>query len=153
MVLFLDFDGVLHPWPFKKRTDCFSQVPVLEAFLNRPEYADIDVVVSSSWREGRGLAELQVLFSPGFGRRIVGATPVFRKPVFRKKTEKGMREREILAWLEQNGRAGESWLALDDLEGFFDQHKDRVFFCDNSTGLTEDDLPALALMLKRVWEC
>lgn len=145
MVLFLDFDGVLHPWPFKKQADCFSQVPVLEAFLSRPEYADIDVVVSSSWREGRGLAELQVLFSPEFGRRIVGATPVFRK-----KTEKGVREREILAWLEQNGREGESWLALDDLEGFFDQHKDRVFFCDNSTGLTEDDLPALALMLNRV---
>lgn len=145
MILFLDFDGVLHPWPYASRKECFSRVDLLERFLQlRPEYAGIKIVITSTWRKDRGLAELQMLLPMEIAKRVIGVTPVERD-----QTPKGVREQEILKWLIKNNRLDEPWFAIDDLEGFFDRHKERVFFCDNSTGLTEDDFPKLEALIER----
>lgn len=46
-VLFLDFDGVLHPEPsFSHET--FSQLPLVEAVLRA--FLSVDIVISSTWR-------------------------------------------------------------------------------------------------------
>lgn len=47
MILFLDFDGVLHPYPCKPE-QAFSAAPRLLAVLD--DFPHVDVVVSSSWR-------------------------------------------------------------------------------------------------------
>ena len=142
MLVFLDFDGVLHPFPCEEH-QLFCQVPVLEQFFNQPEYAAWEIVVSSTWRERYSLSQLQAFFSPQFAKRIIGVTPVIHSPLA------GEREREILQWLQDNGRQDEAWIALDDLQVFFAYHLNKVFLCDGSTGLTEADFPVLAWMIER----
>jgi len=58
-IIFLDFDGVLHP----DGVGLFSRLPLLESFLSRMPEAEI--VVSSTWREDHTLDELrQFVFTP-----------------------------------------------------------------------------------------
>lgn len=56
MILFLDFDGVLHPFfPRRDRSDeenqLFGYLPRLEVVLR--EFPGWKVVITSSWRENR----------------------------------------------------------------------------------------------------
>ena len=47
MILFLDFDGVLHLEPaFAK--DMLSQLPLVEEILR--DFAQVEIVISSAWR-------------------------------------------------------------------------------------------------------
>ena len=142
MLIFLDFDGVLHPFPCEEH-QLFCQLPVVEKFFNQPEYAAIEIVISSTWRERYSLAQLKAFFSPNFASRIMGVTPVLKSHL------RGEREREILMWLQVNGRQDETWLALDDLKEFFAYHLDKVFLCDGSTGLTEMDFSVLAWLIEK----
>lgn len=68
-IIFLDFDGVLHP----DGVGLFSRLPLLESFLSRMPEAEI--VVSSTWREDHTLDELRQFFSPELRQRISGVTP------------------------------------------------------------------------------
>lgn len=110
MIVFLDFDGVLHP--FHRPSGAFSLLPDMERVLR--DFGAVDVVISSTWREVHTLEELRAFFSPDIGSRIIGVTPVFggfAQPY--------VREAEIKAWLRESGREGEDWVALDDTEWFF----------------------------------
>lgn len=142
MMIFLDFDGVLHSAHHHSADTMYSQLPILENFFRQPEYAHISFVISSTWRNGRDLAQLREPFSPDFRERIVGKTPTssfcFVKPI-------GGREREILQYCQTHEI--ENWLALDDMGSHFHRHLNRVFLCKSSTGLTEADLPRLAAMI------
>lgn len=140
MLIFLDFDGVLHPTTARSTASLFSQTAVLELFFRQPEYLDCEFVISSTWRVNYNLCELVTHFSFDFQQRMIGTTPIL--PTLG--TLKGSREREILAWLHDFGRMNESWIALDDLHGYFEKYSEHVFFCDGTTGLTLADLPALA---------
>ena len=75
MLIFLDFDGVLHSAHAFRREQMFSQVPLFERFFRQPENAHIRFAVSSTWRHGRSLEALRQPFSPDFRPRIVGKTP------------------------------------------------------------------------------
>lgn len=137
MLLFLDFDGVLHPeyipgetpGRYRVNQDHFSCLPRLESLLR--EFEDIDVVISSTWRETRTLAELQAFFSPDLRARIIGATPKLPKV-------EGRRQREIEAWLTAHQRETSNWMALDDWPSLFDQGCPNVFFTDTLIGLDEE---------------
>lgn len=96
-VLMLDFDGVLHP----AQAGTLIYLPVLEAWLRR--HPDVDVVVSSNWRDTHTLDELRSLFSVDIQPRVIGTTPTI---------EDAYREDEILALVHHYGIA--SWAALDD---------------------------------------
>ena len=73
--LFMDFDGVTHPEPCFKDT-MFCQLPFIEEVIR--EFQPVEIVISSSWREHYSLCELQDMFSPDIGRRIVGMTPTHK---------------------------------------------------------------------------
>jgi hypothetical protein len=96
--LFLDFDGVLHP----SQSATFRYLPAFEATLRG--YPDIDIVISSNWREGEPFDELLDYFSAGFRDRLIGATAVLPGPY--------SRQREIEAYCRSFGI--ERWLAIDD---------------------------------------
>src|SRR5258705_6520050 len=75
-VVFLDIDGVLAPI---RRWDRYGDLePACIQVLNEiVASARADVVVSSTWRHGRTVAELQVMLeAEGFTGRIVDKTPV-----------------------------------------------------------------------------
>jgi hypothetical protein len=103
-VIFLDFDGVLAPIT---RWDRYGDLdPACIEVLNEiVERGDADVVVSSTWRYGKTVAELQeMLDAQGFKGSVLGKTP----------TVDGGASRgdEIAAWLAENDVDG--YVIIDD---------------------------------------
>jgi len=132
MLLFLDFDGVLHPKG--AGAPQFTQLPLFEAFLRKPEVKDVRIVISSTWRHAYELPKLRAFFSPDIGARILGGTPTLAS--YRTEYERG---EEIEAWLGKHPSA--FWVALDDdEEGFAPRLRPRLVLCDGTRGLDESDL-------------
>jgi len=103
-VIFLDIDGVLAPI---RRWDRYEDpepacVQVLNEIVARGR---ADVVVSSTWRHGKTVAELQqILATHGFTGRVVDTTPTGAAGADRGD--------EIAAWLAQN--AVDGYVIIDD---------------------------------------
>lgn len=144
MIIFLDFDGVLHPQydgAWVRPEQAFCHLPRLEAVLRA--FPGVDLVVSSEWRRQFPLAALRARFSPDIAARIVGATPVAASAEHAGRYVPARREAEILQWLDSADRATEPWLALDDAVWQFDRYRDRVIACPAHTGF--DGLAEAAL--------
>lgn len=137
--LFLDFDGVLHPFfPRVDRTDAqnqhFAYLPRLESVLR--DHPHVRVVVSSDWRIGRTIEQLREFFSSDLRDRIIGMTAHARHG------GAGSRQRQIEAWLKENAEGG-TWIALDDHEDHFDPGAPVVLCADEFAEREEQLLRAL----------
>jgi hypothetical protein len=103
-VIFLDIDGVLAPI---RRWDRYGDLDracmqVLNEIVAR---GDADVVVSSTWRYGKTVAELQAMLeSAGFAGRVVDKTPTALAGA-----DRGA---EIAAWLSEHAVSG--FVIVDD---------------------------------------
>lgn len=152
MILFLDFDGVLHPE--QEGRELFCKRPLLWEILRaRPQ---IEVVFSTSWRESHPFEAL-VDFATAHGgedlaSRFVGTNPVLGKD---HRDHYRHRERECLAWLAENelrypiARRPLPWLALDDVAYWFAIPCWQLYTVDHRTGLTPADVSAI---LRRIPE-
>jgi hypothetical protein len=141
-VLFLDFDGVLHPAGAKRNVGDLARLPLLEAFLREPAHEKVGIVISSTWREAYPLSRLREHFSADLRGRVLGGTPVLDEF-----DSDHARYEEIKAWLEAHPRVTR-WVALDDdVEGFPGHRRKTVVFTDPVTGLTEANLDALRTLL------
>ncbi|MDD5301531.1 MAG: HAD domain-containing protein [Elusimicrobia bacterium] len=143
-ILFLDFDGVLNNTaffareaerrkalpldaPYSPRHD-FDPANLTQLAVLAAQIPDLEVVVSSSWRKGRPLADLRDYLSPAFTRnRVIGVTPGLPSR---------LRHEEIRAWLKTNGAEDARFLALDD--DTYDMHQlgKNFLHVDRETGLT-----------------
>lgn len=129
MILFLDFDGVLHP--VGKRTGgetTFANLPLLEEWLRANKH--VNVVISSSWREVMDLEILQHIFSEDLHSRVIDACPIVPSepdPEF-------CRHAEIMAWIKKNNYQG-NWLALDDTGYEFPPEFPQLVLCDREIGI------------------
>jgi hypothetical protein len=143
VVLFLDFDGVLHP---AQGGELFTSLALLEAVLR--DAPEVRVVISSSWREIHPLDELREYFSEDLRDRVIGITPL-QAPVEAVPEKLAMHRRhaECMAWLANN--AHERWLALDDQAFLWSAGCKNLQLVDGRTGLTEADAAAL---LKKLLE-
>jgi len=128
VIVFLDFDGVLHP--FHRPTGTLVLVPHFERVM--ADFPHVDIVISSAWREAYGLRELQSFFSRGIAKRIVDVTPVL-SPMH----HEYVRETEIETWLQEAGRKLESWIAIDDTEPFFSPECGNLILVDPNLGFNE----------------
>jgi len=103
-IVFLDIDGVLAPI---RQWDRYGDlepacVEVLNEIVVR---GGADVVVSSTWRYGKTVAELQdLLGAAGFAGSVIGMTPIGAPGA--------VRGEEIAAWLAQHTVGG--YVILDD---------------------------------------
>ncbi len=151
MIIFLDFDGVLHPWEPKTQLNekqMFSSKPLLENTLR--SFPNVEIVITSSWRQKYPLEKLRRLFSPEFAQRIIGVTPPTRRDE-RGRYPNGCRGQEILQWLYQNHRNVDQWIALDDLEWMFEPSlRSHLVLCDSSTGLTDQKINELEQRIKEL---
>jgi hypothetical protein len=132
-ILFLDFDGVLHP-QHESHVQPFGYMDNFCAVLRAVDpLGTACIVVSSSWRLLHTFDELRAYFPPDIAGRIIGITP-FLLPV--NPELKGSREREITAWIAEHA-PGADWLAVDDVALYFEDGCPHLF-------LVDEDFPALA---------
>jgi len=97
VILFLDFDGVLHPEVTGAPELC--HLPVLEELLR--EFPQVNLVLSTSWRIVYPHAALLGVFSLDIRERVIGTTPDHDSipPEIREGLSKFKRQAEIEAWL------------------------------------------------------
>ena len=129
-IIFLDFDGVLHP----DGVGLFSQLSIFERFLT--DMPEAEVVISSTWREDHTLDQLRGFFSPALQDRISGVTPSLEDGY-----ELGGRQREIQSYLssEELSDRNCAWVALDDIAMFFEDACQKLVLTDSSKGFTEQE--------------
>lgn len=97
-------------------------------------FPEVEIVISSTWREQFSLSALRARFSTDIAARIIGITPVFpaeHPPMVEQ------REWEIIEWLSTHGRRHEPWIALDDASWQFKSHRDQLIACVGHVGLDE----------------
>ena len=136
MILFLDFDGVLHP---VNQVDLFSREEHLARVLR--DFPHVEIVISSAWRQDYTLKNIQTFFLTDLRNRIVGMTPVFE---IRDACDvAGSRYREIQAYLA-GSRA--NWLALDDDASLFPDGCTELVLCDD--GFRDAEERALRNLLR-----
>ena len=141
-ILFLDFDGVLHPAGGTSAAGRFARLPLLEALLLEPAFLHVEIVVSSTWREAIPLARLRGLFPETLRGRVVDCTPQLDDA-----DVEHPRYREIRAWLNRNPGIA-AWAALDDsIAQFPDDKRERAVFTDPTTGLDDAAIAALRALL------
>ncbi len=146
MILFLDFDGVLHP--LDTEDELFTSLPLLEAVLR--EASHVEVVISSAWREHHPLDELRGFFGPDLRPRIIDVTPVgCDTDDLPLEVQAYLRHSECLWWLRQHRPPGTPWLALDDQPGLWGFSCPNLMLIDSSTGLTARDARELRRRLSR----
>ncbi|MQA40349.1 HAD domain-containing protein [Rugamonas aquatica] len=149
MILFLDFDGVLHPFPMGPTDSHLSATSALWKVLDT--IPDASVVITSTWRERYSFAELVgLLMARGgerFASRFIGVTPIMESAT---DYVPGIRQREIESWLMDNAVEQEPYIILDDIEEYFDSTCKNLYLVDGVTGLTDDDVDAIALWFKTV---
>lgn len=136
MILFLDFDGVLHPAYDGMATPaerCFCHLRRFEAIMQ--DFPAVEIVISSSWRYQFSLDNLQSRFSPEIAARITGTTPLHLDAAGEPLNIP--REQEIVNWLIARDRADEPWIAIDDAVWQFRQHRDHLVACIWYEGLDD----------------
>lgn len=101
----------------------FCFLPRLEAVLR--QYPHVEIVISSTWRNQFTFDELKVRFSEDLRSRIVGVTPNIDGECW----QPLLREREILAWLQQHHRETDPWVALDDAVWQFHDYSANLVPC------------------------
>jgi hypothetical protein len=130
-VLFLDFDGVLHPVGGPPGHSLpFEHMHALEAVLRR--WPALQVVIASSWREHYELEQLRDFFADDLRDRVVGVTPVLEREG---EFAVGRRQKECLAWLAANAPEAR-WLALDDDATLYESGP-HALICDAVQGLSD----------------
>jgi hypothetical protein len=129
MILFLDFDGVLHPDPPKVSSPLWYRSNLLSDWLDtRP---DMEVVVSSTWRLRRDLQQIQALLPDWLATKLIACTGLIKEELF-------ARQLECEQWMKENRDPWINWVALDDRIWNFRPFEKRLVICNRSTGLDEN---------------
>ena len=146
MILFLDFDGVLHP---NNQPDLlFVWVPRLAMWLDA--WPEVDVVISSSWRVHHPQDEMVERLGPVIGARVVGCTPWVRQerddnayPAVKTTVLTHERQLQIEAWMTSSWDPGRAWVALDDMPYLFEADCGRLVVCAGRQGISRENVQAL----------
>lgn len=137
-VVFLDIDGVLAPI---RRWDRYGDLdPGCTRVLNEiVAGAGAEVVVSSTWRHGKSVTELQeMLAAAGFIGCVIDKTPVG--------TPGAERGDEIAAWLAEHPVG--SYVIIDD-HSDMGELRSRLVLTHPARGLQPADVPRAIEILER----
>ncbi len=161
MILFLDFDGVLHPDAaylvngrptLRAEGELFMWAPLLVDVLSG--FPETEIVLSTSWARELSFTRARRWLPPALRRRVIGATWHTRMSLL----HDGLRS--VATWWDgatryeqikrYASRAGRSdWLAIDDQpEGWAAEDLEKLVHTDGQRGLS--DPRALALLAERL---
>jgi len=135
-ILFLDFDGVLHP-NHASEEHYFVRLPVLEKALSA---GDCNIVISSSWRFHHSFDAMKKRFPLPLRKRIVGCTG---EAVIGRYA----RYREIQDYVLSHG--GVDWRTLDDSAFEFPERCESLILCDGAFGIAQRQASAVERWLFR----
>lgn len=151
MLIFLDFDGVLHPQPCPSASS-FSRKNLLWEIMR--SCSNAQVVFSTSWKVFHPFDELLGFVTTGGGEdlssRFIGNTPNIKVNTFY-----GQRDLEIKCWLTANNNYAGDWIAIDDTPELFFHETEEItelpslYVVDGKKGLTAKDVANLTARLKR----
>lgn len=130
-LLFLDFDGVLHP-SSPGVEPLFGRAQLLDKILHG---IDIPIVISSSWRFTHSIKELQTKLPAMLAKCVVditGAALMGKHP----------RHNEILHYLQNKGLTSD-WRALDDSYWEFPSGCQELIRCNPNTGIADKQVKEL----------
>lgn len=155
MILYLDFDGVLHPddvfleagkpvlrpdpaYGIPDWVELFSFCPILEEAL--APHPEIRIVLSTSWAAHLGFEAARDALPAGLRDRVIGATCAGRHAL--EEWLLSSRFQQISRHAKQHGI--EEWIAIDDNdEGWPQDQRHHLVWCENATmGLFAEDLQA-----------
>lgn len=140
--VFMDFDGVTHPWG---EAEDFRCLPLIESVLR--DFPEAQVVIASDWRMLFSFAKLVARFSSDLRDRVAGTTPhVIPK---RGSDLHGLREREAMLWLAQHEPEARQahWCAIDDAPGNW-LTRSQLVLTDFKRGFTDEDAVRLRQLLQ-----
>ena len=145
-ILFLDFDGVLHP-EHCYASKHFCCLPILEDALRH--VPGCQVVITSTWRLEQSFEDLLQRFSPDIAAMIDGVTPRYCELANVPNTLVGYeREAECHAWLWANNLPHCNWVAVDDRSWLYRPFCKSLFLVDGRKGLTQATGSQLATRLQ-----
>ena len=131
-VLYLDFDGVLHP-ASPGIDGLFSKAHLLEPLL---EAHPIPIIVASSWRFTHSLKTLQSKLPKAIAQHVAGTTGTAV-------IGKHARFQEITKHLQANSDIHD-WRALDDSYWEFPSLCKELIRCNPNTGISPKEVTLLA---------
>lgn len=131
VVLFLDFDGVVH----KCQNESFERMHLIERLLDASP--SMFIVISSSWRECGSITYLKSLFRSPYRDRVIGATPSLYLP----SGSIGVRAAECEDFVIRH--KVKAFICLDDDATLFPPEYPHLFRTDYYTGVNEKDLTDL----------
>lgn len=140
MIVFLDFDSVLHPENVKRQEPLLSRLPLVEEVLR--EFPQVQIVISSTWRlrwrhPEVAAQEMRKYFSADIAPRVMGVTPSCLDLDWRTAPD-GLylypRHRECETWLRAHRPPGTPWLAIDDRAYGFRPFCKNLMIIDCDTG-------------------
>ena len=141
ILLFLDFDGVLHPLhsPIDKH---FTNLKFFEESIR--QYSNISIVISSSWRHHHTMDEIQAFFTVDIQRRIIDST---RHVEISRATN---RYEEIIDYLKHTNQTQFFWIAIDDARNEFPKDLENLVFCKPHLGFNDEAANALNAIIKHI---
>ncbi|NLR75304.1 HAD domain-containing protein [Leeia aquatica] len=163
MILFLDFDGVLHPdtaYLIKGRPvlhgegELFMWVPLLEDVLS--SHPEVQIVLSTSWARDFGFTRARRYLPASLRNRTIGATwhsAMAFEGEYRSRSRNTWwdlhnRYQQIRRYVERAGLA--HWVAVDDQpHGWDAADNDHLVQTNPDTGLSD---PAVIARLHRLLE-
>jgi hypothetical protein len=128
-LLFLDFDGVLHP-AHAEPNEHFCNLQRVEKVVR--DYPALRIVLSTSWQAAYPLAALRSRFALDIRGRIIGGTHNARS------VEPDSRYMQIRTFLVIRGQETTPWVALDDAEHEFPNGCTELVWCDPTRGFDEE---------------
>jgi hypothetical protein len=143
MLLFLDFDGVLHPDEvymdrgrptLRAEGSLFMWVDILEKSLS--PYPEIEIVLATSWVRWRSYSRTRKALPETLRQRVVGAT--WHSRMDPREWAELTRYQQIRRYLGR--RHDVEWLALDDDdEGWAQAELDRLICTDPEWGISNPE--------------
>jgi len=147
VIVFLDFDGVLHPDPCLEATRLFENAPRLAQALE--DFPEVALVLSTAWRHTRPYEQLLEPLPAPLRERIIGSTPTFGDFETRTALIPYRRQAECMHWMQQSRLQDEPWLALDDRPSGFTPYCDNLIGCHPKYGFDASVCARLRSALQR----
>jgi len=137
-ILFLDFDGVLHPLN-SKRESLFCKAHYLAKSL---EGASCKIVITSNWRLTHSIDTMRKLLPKNIGELIIGATAIATEV-------NHQRFVEIQNYLNTYiGSSPIDWRAIDDTPQAFPSECENLIYCESHLGMGSAEQIQIAQWLK-----